>query len=194
MDSSAVIGSPKCTSTDLLSLRSCAQDTLARGLHEVDMLSSFFTIIQQDPVISQVKLIAEPWDVGDGGYQVGNFPTKWAEWNGRYRDDMRGFWAGRGGKAGALGYRLTGSKRLVREQRAATLLERRVNLITAHDGFTLRDLVSYDHKHNESQLAKTTKTVSDNNISWNCGAEGPTDDLGDSQSCAHASKKICWPR
>ena len=147
--------------------------TLARGLHDVDMLSGFFTIIQQDPVISQVKLIAEPWDVGDGGYQVGNFPTKWAEWNGRYRDDMRAFWAGHGGKAGDIGYRLTGSSDLYENNGRRPFSS--INLITAHDGFTLRDLVSYDHKHNEAN-GEDNKDGADDNISWNCGAEGHTDD------------------
>jgi isoamylase len=147
--------------------------TLARGLHEVDQLSSFFTIIRQDPIISRVKLIAEPWDVGPGGYQVGNFPIGWAEWNGRYRDTMRGFWRGDGGKAAEFGYRLTGSSDLYEEDGRNPYAS--INLITAHDGFTLRDLVSYNEKHNEAN-GEDNQDGSNHNDSWNCGAEGPTDD------------------
>jgi glycogen operon protein len=121
--------------------------TLARNLHEVDRLSSFFVIIGQDPIISRVKLIAEPWDVGDGGYQVGGFPVGWSEWNGKYRDAMRAFWRGDGGKVSEAGYRLTGSADLY--QNDGRVPSSSINLITAHDGFTLRDLVSYNHKHND---------------------------------------------
>ena len=147
--------------------------TLARGLHEVDQLSSFFTIIHQDPIISQVKLIAEPWDVGEGGYQVGNFPVNWAEWNGIYRDDMRAFWQGNGGLASEIGYRLTGSSDLYQSDGRKPYAS--INFITAHDGFTLRDTVSYNEKHNEANQEGNNDGHNDNK-SWNCGAEGPTDD------------------
>jgi isoamylase len=147
--------------------------TLARGLHEVDQLSGFFTIIHQDPVLSNVKLIAEPWDVGEGGYQVGNFPVKWAEWNGVYRDSIRAFWKGEGGLASDLGYRLTGSSDLY--QGDGRKPSASINFITAHDGFTLRDTVSYNDKHNEANKENNQDGHNDNR-SWNCGAEGPTDD------------------
>ena len=149
--------------------------TLARGLHEVDQLSGFFTIIHQDPVLSQVKLIAEPWDVGEGGYQVGNFPVKWAEWNGIYRDSIRAFWKGEGGAASDLGYRLTGSSDLYQGEGRKPSAS--INFVTAHDGFTLRDLVSYEGKHNEANREGNQDGHNDNR-SWNCGAEGPTDDAG----------------
>ncbi len=146
---------------------------LARELHEVDRLSAFFDIINQDPVISQVKLIAEPWDVGEGGYQVGNFPPLWAEWNGRYRDVVRRYWKGDEGQLAELGYRLTGSSDLYkRDGRKPTAS---INFITAHDGFTLRDLVSYNFKHNEANGEDNRDGTNDNH-SWNCGVEGPTDD------------------
>lgn len=147
--------------------------TLARQLHEVDRLGTFFDVIHQDPVISQVKLIAEPWDLGEGGYQVGNFPVLWAEWNGEYRDVVRRFWKGDGGLMSTMGYRLTGSSDLYEfsgRRPAASL-----NFITCHDGFTLRDLVSYDGKHNEAN-GEENRDGNDNNLSWNCGAEGPTED------------------
>jgi isoamylase len=147
--------------------------TLARGLFEVDRLSSFFTVIHQDPVISKVKLIAEPWDVGEGGYQVGRFPVRWAEWNGRYRDTMRSFWRGDGGRAADLGYRLTGSSDLYQEGGRSPSSS--INFITAHDGFTMRDLVSYDVKHNQAN-GEQNRDGDDHNNSWNCGAEGETDD------------------
>lgn len=147
--------------------------TLARGLHEVDQLSGFFTIIHQDPVLSNVKLIAEPWDVGEGGYQVGNFPVRWAEWNGVYRDSIRAFWKGEGGLASDLGYRLTGSSDLY--QGDGRKPSASINFITAHDGFTLRDTVSYNDKHNEANKENNQDGHNDNR-SWNCGAEGPTDD------------------
>jgi glycogen operon protein len=147
--------------------------TLARGLHEVDQLSGFFTIIHQDPVLSHVKLIAEPWDVGEGGYQVGNFPVRWAEWNGIYRDSIRAFWKGEGGLASDLGYRLTGSSDLY--QGDGRKPSASINFITAHDGFTLRDTVSYNDKHNEANQENNQDGHNDNK-SWNCGAEGPTDD------------------
>jgi glycogen operon protein len=149
--------------------------TLARELHDVDRLSAFFDIIQQDPVISQVKLIAEPWDVGEGGYQVGNFPPLWSEWNGKYRDQVRDFWRGVHGTLDEFANRLTGSSDLY-----ATTGRRpsaSINFVTAHDGFTLRDLVSYHHKHNEAN-GEENRDGHDDNRSWNCGAEGPTDDPG----------------
>jgi glycogen operon protein len=147
--------------------------TLARGLHEVDRLSSFFMIINQDPVLSRVKLIAEPWDVGEGGYQVGGFPAGWSEWNGKYRDVMRAFWRGDGGKVSEAGYRLTGSADLY--QWGGRSPTSSINLITAHDGLTLRDLVSYNHKHNEAN-GEDNRDGIDDDMSWNCGAEGPTED------------------
>ena len=147
--------------------------TLARSLHEVDRLSSFFMIINQDPVISRVKLIAEPWDVGEGGYQVGGFPPGWSEWNGKYRDAMRSFWRGDPGKVSEVGYRLTGSADLY--QGGGRSPTSSVNFLTAHDGFTLHDLVAYNHKHNEAN-GEDNRDGSDNDASWNCGAEGPTDD------------------
>jgi isoamylase len=146
---------------------------LARELHEVDRLGAFFDIIRQDPVISQVKLIAEPWDLGEGGYQVGGFPAGWAEWNGRYRDAARAYWKGEGGLIGEMGYRLTGSSDLYghsgRRPHAS------VNFVTAHDGFTLADLVSYEHKHNEANR-DDNRDGDDHNLSWNCGVEGPSTD------------------
>ncbi|SEI88780.1 glycogen operon protein [Deinococcus reticulitermitis] len=147
--------------------------TLARGLHEVDQLSGFFTIIHQDPTISQVKLIAEPWDVGEGGYQVGNFPVNWAEWNGIYRDDMRAFWKGEGGLASEIGYRLTGSSDLY--QRDGRKPYASINFVTAHDGFTLRDSVTYEEKHNEAN-GEGGADGHNHNLTWNCGVEGETDD------------------
>ncbi len=147
--------------------------TLARELHDVNKLGSFFDIIHQDPVISQVKLIAEPWDLGAGGYQVGNFPVGWAEWNGKYRDTVRRFWRGDGSQTAELAYRLTGSSDLYaqggRQPHAS------INFVTAHDGFTLHDLVSYEHKHNEANGESNGDGDSDN-ASMNFGVEGPTDD------------------
>jgi isoamylase len=147
--------------------------TLARELHDVDRLSAFFDIIHQDPVISQVKLIAEPWDVGDGGYQVGNFPAGWAEWNGRYRDTVRRYWKSDEGQLSDLGYRLTGSSDLY--DRDGRRPSASINFVTAHDGFTLHDLVSYNGKHNEANQEDNRDGTNDN-YSWNMGAEGPTDD------------------
>lgn len=142
---------------------------LARELHEVDRLGAFFDIIHQDPIISQVKLIAEPWDLGEGGYQVGNFPVGWTEWNGKYRDTVRAYWKGDGGLIGELGYRLTGSSDLYQHSGRRPFAS--INFITCHDGFTLRDLVSYNEKHNEANGEKN-RDGDDNNNSWNCGAEG----------------------
>jgi isoamylase len=146
---------------------------LARELHAVDRLSSFFDIINQDPVISQVKLIAEPWDVGPGGYQVGEFPPLWAEWNGRYRDVVRRYWKGDDGQLAELGYRLTGSSDLY--QRDGRHPTASVNFVTAHDGFTLQDLVSFDNKHNERN-GEDNRDGTDQNFSCNYGEEGDTDD------------------
>jgi glycogen operon protein len=146
---------------------------LARGMHAADRLSSFFDLIHQDPVVSAVKLIAEPWDLGEGGYQVGNFPVLWTEWNGKYRDAVRDFWRGRGASLAEMGYRLTGSSDLY--QGSARKPSASINFVTAHDGFTLRDLVSYDRKHNESN-GEHNRDGTDDNRSWNCGVEGDTDD------------------
>ena len=147
--------------------------TLARELHEVDRLGAFLDIIHQDPVLSQVKLIAEPWDLGEGGYQVGKFPVGWAEWNDRYRDAVRSYWKGDGGQIGELAYRITGSSDLY--ARSGRRPYASINFVTAHDGFTLQDLVSYNEKHNEAN-GENNRDGTDNNRSWNCGAEGPTED------------------
>jgi isoamylase len=146
---------------------------LARELHEVDRLSAFFDLIQQDPVVNQVKLIAEPWDIGEGGYQVGNFPPLWSEWNGKYRDTVRDFWRGTDRTLAEFAYRLTGSSDLY--QGTARSPYASINFITAHDGFTLRDLVSYNDKHNEAN-AEENRDGENHNRSWNGGAEGATDD------------------
>ncbi|HEX2165436.1 MAG TPA: glycogen debranching protein GlgX [Thermoanaerobaculia bacterium] len=147
--------------------------TLARELHEVDRLATFFDVIQQDPVISQVKLIAEPWDVGEGGYQVGNFPTLWSEWNGKFRDTVRDTWRGEAQTLSELASRLTGSSDLYAHNGRRPYAS--INFVTAHDGFTLADLVSYDHKHNEAN-GEDNKDGDSDNRSWNHGFEGPTDD------------------
>ena len=147
--------------------------TLARELHAVDRLSAFFDIIHQDPVISQVKLIAEPWDVGEGGYQVGNFPPGWSEWNGKYRDSMRDFWRGEQQMLGEFAYRITGSSDLYETTGRRPYAS--INFITCHDGFTLRDLVSYNQKHNEANN-EGNRDGESHNRSWNCGEEGLTDD------------------
>jgi glycogen operon protein len=144
---------------------------LARQFHEVDRLSAFFDLVQQDPVVSQVKLIAEPWDVGEGGYQVGNFPPLWTEWNGKYRDTARDFWRGQPATLGEFASRLTGSSDLYAGDTRRPVAS--VNFVTCHDGFTVHDLVSYDHKHNEAN-GEDNRDGSDDNRSWNCGAEGPT--------------------
>ncbi|HUF16563.1 MAG TPA: glycogen debranching protein GlgX [Thermoanaerobaculia bacterium] len=146
---------------------------LARELHAVDRLSAFFDIIQQDPVVSQVKLIAEPWDVGEGGYQVGNFPPLWSEWNGQYRDSVRDYWRGTDEPLGEIANRFTGSSDLYEGTGRRPYAS--VNFITAHDGFTLNDLVSYNEKHNEPN-GENSNDGEDHNRSWNLGAEGPTDD------------------
>jgi isoamylase len=146
--------------------------TLARELHDVDRLGGFFDIIHQDPTLADVKLIAEPWDVGEGGYQVGNFPVLWAEWNGKYRDTVRRYWKGDDGQLNDLGYRLTGSSDLYQHDGRRPYAS--INFVTAHDGFTLRDLVSYNEKHNEANGENNQDGANDNN-SWNMGVEGPTD-------------------
>lgn len=146
---------------------------LARGFYDVGKLSSFLDIIHQDPIISQVKLIAEPWDIGDGGYQVGNFPVLWAEWNGKYRDTVRRFWRGDESQVAELAYRLSGSSDLYQHNGRRPYAS--INFITAHDGFTLNDLVSYNEKHNEAN-GENNQDGDNHNNSWNCGVEGPTGD------------------
>ncbi|MCV7194405.1 glycogen debranching protein GlgX [Mycolicibacterium brumae] len=147
--------------------------TLAREFYHVDRLSTFFELVQQDPTVSQVKLIAEPWDVGPGGYQVGNFPPQWTEWNGKYRDTVRDFWRGEDATLGEFAYRLTGSPDLYEATARRPVAS--INFVTAHDGFTLADLVSYNEKHNEAN-GEGNNDGESHNRSWNCGAEGPTDD------------------
>ena len=149
--------------------------TLARGLYEVDRLGAFFDIIHQDPILSQVKLIAEPWDVGPGGYQVGNFPVLWSEWNGKYRDNVRRFWKGDGDSLSEFATRLSGSSDLYQDDGRKPYAS--INFITCHDGFNLQDLVSYNEKHNEANREQNQDGTNDND-SWNCGVEGPTDDPG----------------
>jgi isoamylase len=146
---------------------------LARELHDVDRLSAFFDLVQQDPLVSQVKLIAEPWDVGEGGYQVGRFPPLWTEWNGKYRDSVRDYWRGEPGRLPELASRLTGSSDLYETSGRRPVAS--VNFVTCHDGFTLADLVSYDHKHNEAN-GEQNRDGSNDNRSWNCGTEGTSDD------------------
>ena len=147
--------------------------TLAREFYDVDRLSTFFELVQQDPVVSQVKLIAEPWDIGPGGYQVGNFPPQWTEWNGKYRDTVRDFWRGEPATLGEFASRLTGSADLYETSGRRPVAS--INFVTAHDGFTLADLVSYNEKHNEAN-GEGNNDGESHNRSWNCGVEGPTDD------------------
>lgn len=147
--------------------------TLAREFYDVDRLSAFFELVQQDPIVSQVKLIAEPWDVGPGGYQVGNFPPQWTEWNGKFRDTVRDFWRGEAASLGEFAYRLTGSADLYEKTGRRPVAS--INFVTAHDGFTLRDLVSYNEKHNDAN-GEDNNDGESNNKSWNCGEEGPTRD------------------
>ncbi|MFC9326815.1 glycogen debranching protein GlgX [Kitasatospora sp. NPDC057015] len=147
--------------------------TLARQFHEVDRLSSFFDLVQQDPVVSQAKLIAEPWDLGEGGYQVGNFPPLWTEWNGMYRDTVRDLWRGENATLAEFGSRLTGSSDLYQDDGRRPIAS--INFVTCHDGFTLRDLVSYNEKHNEAN-GEDNRDGESFNRSWNCGAEGPSED------------------
>ena len=147
--------------------------TLARELHEVDRLGAFFDIIHQDPILSQVKLIAEPWDLGEGGYQVGNFPVLWTEWNGKYRDTVRRFWRGDGDAVSEFATRLCGSSDLYEHSGRKPYAS--INFVTSHDGFCLRDLVSYNDKHNEAN-GDNNQDGDSHNLSWNCGVEGETDD------------------
>jgi len=147
--------------------------TLARQFHEVDRLSAFFDLVQQDPVVSQVKLIAEPWDIGEGGYQVGNFPPLWTEWNGKYRDTVRDYWRGEPATLGEFASRLTGSSDLYEANGRRPYAS--INFVTAHDGFTLHDLVSYNDKHNEAN-GEGSRDGESHNRSWNCGVEGETTD------------------
>ncbi|WP_033294316.1 glycogen debranching protein GlgX [Amycolatopsis jejuensis] len=146
---------------------------LAREFYDVDRLSTFFDLVQQDPIVSQVKLIAEPWDVGPGGYQVGNFPPVWTEWNGQYRDTVRDFWRGEPSTLGEFASRITGSSDLYQDDGRRPFAS--INFVTAHDGFTLTDLVSYNEKHNDAN-GEDNRDGADDNRSWNCGVEGPTDD------------------
>ncbi|MGB3286092.1 glycogen debranching protein GlgX [Mycolicibacter algericus] len=161
--------------------------TLARELHDVDRLSAFFDLVQQDPVVSQVKLIAEPWDVGEGGYQVGNFPGLWTEWNGKYRDTVRDYWRGVPETLGEFASRLTGSSDLY--EATGRRPGASINFVTCHDGFTLADLVSYNEKHNEANGEDNTDGESYNR-SWNCGVEGPTDDAAILALRAHQVRNI----
>ncbi|MHA6759182.1 glycogen debranching protein GlgX [Streptacidiphilus sp. PAMC 29251] len=147
--------------------------TLARQFHEVDRLSSFFDLVQQDPVVSQAKLIAEPWDIGEGGYQVGNFPPLWTEWNGQYRDTVRDLWRGENAALAEFASRLTGSSDLYQDDGRRPIAS--INFVTCHDGFTLRDLVSYNNKHNDANH-ENNRDGESHNRSWNCGAEGETED------------------
>jgi isoamylase len=147
---------------------------LARELHAVDRLSAFFDILRQDPVLSRVKLIAEPWDLGSGGYQVGNFPVGWAEWNDKYRDTMRAYWKGEGGVIGEFAQRLTGSSDLY--NRSSRKPYASINFIAAHDGFTIADVVTYNDKHNEAN-GEENRDGHSHNLSWNSGIEGPTNDV-----------------
>jgi glycogen operon protein len=147
--------------------------TLARQFHEVDRLSAFFDLVQQDPIVSQVKLIAEPWDVGDGGYQVGGFPPLWTEWNGKYRDTVRDFWRGEPKTLGEFASRVSGSSDLYEHSGRKPIAS--INFVTAHDGFTMRDLVSYNDKHNDANGEGGADGES-HNRSWNCGVEGETKD------------------
>ena len=162
---------------------------LARELHSVDRLSAFFDLIHQDPVVSQVKLIAEPWDIGEGGYQVGNFPPNWSEWNGKYRDCVRDYWRGANHTMSEFAYRLAGSSDLYSTSGRKPFAS--INFITAHDGFTLRDLVSYNGKHNDAN-GEHNRDGDDHNRSWNCGVEGDTDDER-SWPCEPASSATTWP-
>ena len=163
---------------------------LARELHDVDRLSAFFDLVQQDPVVSQVKLIAEPWDVGEGGYQVGNFPPLWSEWNGKYRDTVRDFWRGEPSTLPEFASRLSGSSDLYETSGRRPVAS--INFVTCHDGFTLADLVSYNTKHNEAN-GEGNRDGSDDNRSWNCGVEGP-DEPGDRTHCGPGSGATSWPR
>ena len=163
--------------------------TLAREFYDVDRLAAFFELVQQDPTVSQVKLIAEPWDVGPGGYQVGNFPPQWTEWNGKYRDTVRDFWRGEDATLGEFASRLTGSADLYEHTARRPVAS--INFVTAHDGFTLRDLVSYNEKHNEAN-GEDNNDGESNNRSWNCGVEGPDRRPGDQRAARPpAAQLLC---
>ena len=169
---------------------------LAREFHSVDRLAAFFDLVNQDPVVSQVKLIAEPWDVGEGGYQVGGFPPLWTEWNGRYRDTVRDFWRGEPASLGEFASRFTGSSDLYEADGRRPLAS--INFVTAHDGFTLHDLVSYNDKHNEAN-GEDNRDGESHNRSWNHGVEGPTDDveirgLRRAAEAQLRSRRCCCPR
>ena len=161
--------------------------TLAREFYDVDRLSVFFDLVQQDPVVSRVKLIAEPWDVGEGGYQVGNFPALWTEWNGKYRDTVRDFWRGEGSTVGEFASRLTGSSDLYESNGRKPYAS--INFVTAHDGFTLHDLVSYNDKHNEAN-GEENRDGESTNRSWNCGVGGPHRRPGDRGAPRAAEAKL----
>ena len=163
---------------------------LARQFYEVNRLAAFFDIIHQDPVLAEVKLIAEPWDIGPGGYQVGNFPVGWAEWNGKYRDTVRDYWRGAPIGVAGLAYRLTGSSDLYADDGRSPSAS--VNFVTAHDGFTLADLVSYQQKRNQAN-GEDNRDGSDDNRSWNCGVEGETGGRPRWSGCAAASSATSWP-
>ena len=165
--------------------------TLAREFYEVDRLSTFFELVQQDPIVSQVKLIAEPWDLGPGGYQVGNFPPQWTEWNGKYRDTVRDFWRGEPATLGEFASRLTGSADLYETSGRRPVAS--INFVIAHDGFTLNDLVSYNEKHNEAN-GENNNDGESHNRSWNSGAEGPDRRPEGARTCAIASAGTSWPR
>ena len=164
--------------------------TLAREFYDVDKLSTFFELVQQDPTVSQVKLIAEPWDVGPGGYQVGNFPPQWTEWNGKYRDTVRDFWRGEPATLDEFASRLTGSADLYEHTARRPVAS--INFVTAHDGFTLRDLVSYNEKHNEAN-GEDNNDGESHNRSWNCGVEGPTDDPDDQRAARPTAAQLPRP-
>ena len=164
---------------------------LARSMHDVDRLSAFFDVVHQDPVVSNVKLIAEPWDVGPGGYQVGNFPPPWTEWNGKYRDTVRDVWSGAHVGVRDLAYRLTGSSDLYRSDGRRPFAS--INFVTAHDGFTLADLVTYEHKRNEAN-GEDNRDGESHNRNWNCGVEGPTRRPGGRRRCAPGRCATTWPR
>jgi glycogen operon protein len=161
--------------------------TLARELYDVDRLSAFFDIIHQDPVLANVKLIAEPWDIGEGGYQVGNFPVRWCEWNGKFRDTVRDYWRGENQTLAEFANRVTGSADLYQDDGRKPYAS--VNFVTAHDGFTLRDLVSYNEKHNEAN-GEGNNDGESHNRSWNCGAEGPSDDAAVLECRARQSRNF----
>jgi isoamylase len=161
--------------------------TLAREFYDVDRLATFFELVQQDPTVSQVKLIAEPWDVGPGGYQVGNFPPQWTEWNGKYRDSVRDFWRGEPAILDEFAYRLSGSADLYEHTGRRPVAS--INFVTAHDGFTLRDLVSYNEKHNEAN-GEDNNDGESHNRSWNCGVEGPTEDPGINELRARQQRNL----